>query len=101
MAILGKHGGLISFACKDLINELKMDIAECGKDEIFAVWVRKYPEHGVELVVNYDFITDEQPIDKNREVARNERLVLMQANVLLNRLIKQNDPFEAYILDEI
>lgn len=101
MAILGKHGGLVSYDCKELIQELKMDIAEFGKDEMLVVWMRRYPEHGVELAVNYDFIVDEKPIDKGREVDKNERLVIMRADILLDRLIKQNDIFVAYDLGDM
>ena len=101
MAIVGKHGGLISYDCEELIEELKLDIAECGEDELFVVWLRKYPEHGIELAVNYDFIVDEQPIDKNKEVEENERLVVMQAKILLRRLEAQNDILTPYNLDDI
>lgn len=99
MAIRGKHGGLVSYDCEELIEELRMDIAEFGKDEMFVVWMRSYPEHGVELAVNYDF-TDE-PIDRDSEVDENERLVIMKADVLLDRFIKQNDIFNAYDLGDM
>lgn len=101
MAIRGKHGGLVSYDCEELIRELRMDIAEFGEDEFFVVWMKSYPEHGVELAVNYDFIEDEKPIDKDREVGKNERLVIMKADVLLDRFIKQNDIFNAYDLGDM
>lgn len=80
----------VSFDSEDLINELAQDIAECGSDKLVAVWLRRYPEFGnIEFAVNYDFVTDEDPI-KPSEVDKDERLALMQMGVLMELLKKQN-----------
>ena len=76
MALKGIGGGRFSFSSEELIAELKMDIAEFGKDEIFAVWLRKYPEYGVEFIVNYDFICDDDPFGEF-DKGENERIVLI------------------------
>ena len=88
--ILGNKGYPISFECSELIGELRRDIQECGKDKMLAVWLRNYPEHGVELAVNYDYIIKDMPINKD-ELAENERISLMTAESLLDILIKQSD----------
>ena len=62
--ILGSKGYPISFECSELIKELRRDISECGKDKLLAVWLKNYPEHGVEFAVNYDFIVEDSPIGK-------------------------------------
>ena len=31
----------VSFDSRELINELAQDIAECGRDKMVAVWIRK------------------------------------------------------------
>ena len=59
MALKGKLNGRFSFDSKELIEEIKNDIAEFGREEIYAVWLRKYPQYNVEFIVNYDFIIDE------------------------------------------
>lgn len=93
--ILGSKGYPVRFECSDLIRELKEDIRECDKDKLLAVWLKSYPEHGIEAAVNYDFIVDDSPIDKS-ELAANERLALMSAESLLDLLVKQNDPADIY-----
>ena len=97
MALKGIHGGRFSFDSKELI-----------KEEIYAVWLRKYPQYNVEFIVNYDFIIDEDDDPfKDFEVnddylygkfekAENERIVLMSADKILDYLQKQNDPTEIY-----
>ena len=80
----------ISFDSEELINELKYDISVCGRNKIFAVWLRKYPQFGnKEFVVNYDFITENDPIGKE-EIEENERIVFMEAGILLDKLEEQN-----------
>lgn len=80
----------VSFDSRELINELAQDIAECGRDKMVAVWLRRYPEFGnIEFAVNYDFIVDGKPIEPS-EVDKDERLVLMQMGELMRILKKQN-----------
>lgn len=80
----------VSFDGRELIKELAQDIAECGRDKMVAVWLRRYPEFGnIEFAVNYDFIVDGKPIEPS-EVAKDERLVLMQMGELMRILKKQN-----------
>lgn len=80
----------ISFDSEELINELKYDISVCGTSKIFAVWLRKFPQFGnKEFIVNYDFIVEDSPISKD-EIEENERIVLMEAGILLEKLEEQN-----------
>lgn len=81
----------ISFDSSELIKELKRDITECGTKKLLAVWLRRYPQAGnVELAVNYDFIVPESPIGAD-EVGENERIVTMEAGILLEMLEKQKN----------
>jgi hypothetical protein len=89
MAIYNNEDIPISFECSELIEELKQDIAEFGAQKIFAVWLRKYKELGVELIVNYDFVENEAPITPE-EINPGERIVYMQADILLKSLEQQN-----------
>ena len=83
----------ISFDSAELIDELKRDIEECGTSKIFAVWLRKFPQFGnKEFIVNYDFIVEDSPISKD-EISENERIVLMEAGILLEKLEEQNNLF--------
>lgn len=63
MAFINKNGQSISFECSELIEELKDDISEFGGDRIVAVWCREY--QGVTIYTNYDFITEDKPLQKN------------------------------------
>lgn len=86
----------VSFECTKLIEELKDIISEFGPGEQLAVWVRKYPQYdNAEVLVNYDFIVEENPITKE-EFLPNERMVIMSAARLLDLLKKQNEPVEAF-----
>lgn len=81
----------ISYASDELIAELEEDIAEFGPDEKIAVWIRKYPDYGgVEFIVNYDFLTEEQPVDMAKELGENERMAIMRAADALEVLKEQN-----------
>lgn len=64
MAFINKNGQSISFECSELIEELKDDISEFGGDRIVAVWCREY--QGVTIYTNYDFITDDKPLQKKQ-----------------------------------
>ena len=99
--ILGSKGYPISYECSELIKELKRDIEEfvVGKDELLAVWLREYREHGVEVAVNYDFVVDEAMIESS-ELLEGERIVVMSAECLLDILLKQNDPIEVYNMEK-
>lgn len=80
----------ISFDSTELIEELKSDIEESGTSKVFAVWLRKFPQfENKEFIVNYDFITENDPISKD-EIGENERIVFMEAGVLLEKLEEQN-----------
>lgn len=81
----------ISYASDELIAELEEDIAEFGPEEKIAVWIRKYPDYGgVEFIVNYDFLTEEQPVDMAKELGGNERMAIMRAADALEVLKEQN-----------
>lgn len=78
----------ISYDSEKLITELEQDIAEFGKKELFFVWIRKIS--GQEFIVNYDFMTREKPIIK-KELKATEKIVIMQADLLMEKLIEQNN----------
>ena len=80
----------VSFDSRELIEELKADIEECGPHKMLAVWLRRYPQFGnIEFAVNYDFVVEDDPI-KPSEVDRDERIALMEAGALMEILKKQN-----------
>ena len=88
--LIGKGGMPITFESTELIRELKRDIKESGKDKVYAVFLKNYPEYEVEVITNYDFIIEEMPITKY-ELKQGERIALMSADVLLERLQEQNN----------
>ena len=93
MGIRTDKYGVVSYESKELIEELRADIAEFGAGHKFAVWLRTYPEYGgVEFAVNYDFMSEEMPIEPD-EVRENERIVTMTASELMGRLIDQDAVF--------
>ncbi len=98
MALKGTDGGRYSFESKELITEIKRDIAEVGKDFIFAVWLRKYPRYGVEFIVNYDFIIEDDPLGEF-DKEENERIVLMSGEKALDYLQKQSKPIEVFDIE--
>ena len=57
MALIGKDGIKVTYEGTELIKELKRDIEECGKDKVFAVFIKKYPKYNVEVITNYDFMS--------------------------------------------
>ena len=98
--LIGKKGYPVSYECSKLIEELKLDIKDCGKDKLLAVWLKEYKEHGIEFAVNYDFIVDEKPIT-SEEIKENERVVIMSAESLLDILQKQNNPIEIFEIEKM
>lgn len=88
MAFINPQGLSISFECSELIAELKQDIAEFGKNLVVNVWCKD--EQGVTLYVNYDFTDNENPITPD-EIREGEYIVQMQADELLELLVKQNE----------
>ena len=53
------------------------------------VWFRRYPEYNAKFAVNYDFITDDDPITGD-EVGENETLNVLTLGELLKILQEQN-----------
>ena len=81
MAFVNEYGVKVSFECSDLIEELKMDIAEFGADDPVAVWCKE--KFGVELYINYDFIRPENVKDLQdgeyvKSMTMGELLALME-----------------------
>ena len=79
----------ISYECGELIAEAQEDIAEFGLDTKIMVWFRRYPEYNTKFVVNYDFITGDDPITGD-EVGENETLDILTLGELLEILQEQN-----------
>lgn len=87
MGFVNAVGHNISYNCSELIEELKEDIAEFSGDKIVNVWCTVH--RGVELYVNYDFISKDIPI-KKEEVRDNEYIKPMTMFALLTLLEQQN-----------
>lgn len=90
MAFVNEFGKSIRYDCTDLIEELRKDIEEFGGHTIVNVWCREHD--GVILYVNYDFICEENPINKS-ELIDNELIKRMTMTALLAVLEKQNEIF--------
>lgn len=90
MAFINENGQSISFECSELIEELKDDISEFGGDRIVAVWCREY--QGVTIYANYDFVTEDKPLQKT-ELQKNEQIKKMTMTALLMLLEEQNSIF--------
>ena len=88
MAIINKNGKMISYVCSALIEELKEDIKEFGGDTIVAVWCKYVND--VKIYTNYDFVTEEDPIDKKIELKNDEFITVMSMSDLLPLLERQN-----------
>lgn len=80
----------ISYDSEELIKELKQDIAEFGGQTILAAWVKNIG--GTEIITNYDFTGTEIPIAED-ELKPGERIIFIQADLLLEKLIEQNKIF--------
>lgn len=76
----------ISYECEDLIQELKEDIEEFGEKEIFVAWLENIND--TDIITNYDFLAKDL---KQEELESNERFILIEAGLLLKRLIEQNE----------
>lgn len=76
----------ISYECEDLIRELKEDIEEFGEKEIFVAWLENIND--TDVITNYDFLAKDL---KQDELESNERFILIEAGLLLKRLIEQNE----------
>lgn len=63
MGFVNKNEGYISYECSELIEELTQDIVEFGSSKIVAVWCKEI--QGTTVYTNYDYITENQPIDES------------------------------------
>lgn len=90
MAFVNEYGLSISLECSELIKELRRDIVEFGSGEVVAVWCKE--ELGVLFFTNYDFITEDEPIEE-WELENGEFLIQMTMGTLLPILEKQNRVF--------
>jgi len=88
MGFINSNGENISFECSKLIEELKEDIAEFGGEVFVAVWCKILS--GVTVYTNYDFITDDNPVEKS-ELKSGEFIQPMSMTALLTLLEKQNE----------
>lgn len=87
MAFVNKNEGYISYECSELIEELTQDIVEFGSSKIVAVWCKDI--QGTTVYTNYDYITENQPIDES-ELEQGEYLKEMTMGALLTALEVQN-----------
>lgn len=87
MAFMNKAGIKISYDCRELIDELKQDIAEFGSHLILDVVVQDV--EGVTLYKDYNFIENDPATEFTLEPG--ERIVKMTAATLLMMYEKENE----------
>lgn len=84
------HNGInYSYDSEDLIQELKLDIAEFGQGEQFYALYKVV--EGVKLYTNYDFISEEKPLSA-QDIKSGEKVEIINGVELLAKLEKQNSP---------
>ena len=81
------HQITITYDSEELIEELERDIEEFGNIEMYA-FVEEIGER--EIITNYDFIVEEMPI-KAEEVLEREKVIILQAKEILERLKRQRE----------
>lgn len=82
---------IISFENTYLIEEIKLDIEEFGKDKEVYAFIKKFPD-GQEVLTNYDFIVEDDPI-KETELKQGEVLEVWTLQKVLQKLEKQSKSF--------
>lgn len=87
MAFMNKAGIKISYDCRELIDELKQDIAEFGSHLILDVVVQNV--EGVTIYKDYNFIENDPATEFTLEPG--ERIVKMTAATLLMMYEKENE----------
>lgn len=87
MAFLNKAGIKISYDCRELIDELKQDIAEFGSHLILDVVVQDV--EGITIYKDYNFIENDPATEFTLEPG--ERIVKMTAATLLMMYEKENE----------
>jgi hypothetical protein len=87
VAFLNKAGIKISYDCRELIDELKQDIAEFGSHLILDVVVQDV--EGVTIYKDYNFIENDPATEFTLEPG--ERIVKMTAATLLIMYEKENE----------
>ncbi len=87
MAFMNKAGIKISYDCRELIDELKQDIAEFGSHLILDVVVQDV--EGVTIYKDYNFIENDPATEFTLEPG--ERIVKMTAATLLMMYEKENE----------
>lgn len=89
MAFKNAYGQSISYYCKELIEELKQDIAEFGSNLILEVVTEQ--REGATIYKDYNFIDDDKETDF--KLSENEKMQQMTAAALLTLYEIQNDIF--------
>lgn len=87
MAFMNKAGIKISYDCRELIDELKQDIAEFGSHLILDVVVQDV--EGVTIYKDYNFIENDPATEFTLEPG--ERIAKMTAATLLMMYEKENE----------
>ena len=87
MAFMNKAGIKISYDCRELIDELKQDIAEFGSRLILDVVVQDV--EGVTIYKDYNFIENDPATEFTLEPG--ERIAKMTAATLLMMYEKENE----------
>lgn len=86
MAFINNLGQSISFDCSDLIEELKVDIAEFGGNKILEVVTEE--RDGVTIYKDYNFVNNDNKT--TFKLSENEKSQKMTASSLLLLYEKEN-----------
>lgn len=78
----------LSYDCEDLIEEIRQDIEEFGENHE-CILIYKVID-GAFIFTNYDFITDEEPFNPEKELSDNEYYIIATFKYALDVFEKQN-----------
>ena len=73
---------------EELLAEIEGDIYEFGDNHKVAVWIRIV--EGQHIITNYDFISEERPIDPSKECGADEHIEILKLKAVKEFLIRQS-----------
>ena len=71
-----------------LLAEIEGDIFEFGENHKVAAWIRIVS--GRHIITNYDFISEEDPIDPSKECGADEHIEILKLRTVREFLIRQS-----------
>jgi len=73
---------------EELLAEIDEDIFEFGENYKVAVWIRIVESQ--HIITNYDFISEERPIDYSKECGADEHIEILKLRTVKEFLIRQS-----------